>query len=86
MLIPEGNLVEVKFEEFEKDAYLTTEMIYRKLGLSGWDEAKDAIKQYTETKKGYKKNRYSYNPRTIDLVERYWKKALDQWGYSIEKP
>ena len=86
VLIPEGNLVEVKFEEFEKDAYLTTEMIYRKLGLSGWDEAKDAIKQYTETKKGYKKNRYSYNPRTIDLVERYWKKALDQWGYSIEKP
>ena len=34
-------------------------------------------------KKGYKKNKYKYDDRTVRLVEENWKFALDQWGYSI---
>ena len=34
-LIPEGNLVEVKFEDFEQDAFAMTEDIYKKLNLPG---------------------------------------------------
>jgi len=29
--IPEGNLVELRFEDFESDAYAQTEMLYQKL-------------------------------------------------------
>ena len=61
--IPEGNLMEVKFEDFEADAM--------------------AISQYIGGKKGYKKNKYKYDDRTVRLVEENWKFALDQWGYSI---
>jgi len=35
-LIPEGNLVEVKFEDFEQDAFAMTEDIYKKLNLPGF--------------------------------------------------
>ena len=84
-LIPEGNLIEVKFEDYEKDAYGMTEKIYKTLNLPGWDEAKETIKAYTDGKKGYKKNKYAYKPRTIELVEKHWSKALKQWGYEIEK-
>ena len=79
--IPEGNLYEVKFEEFERDAYTTTKDIYAKLGLPGWEESEPAIRAYIESKRGYKKNQYEYKPRTIQLVNEYWSKAIDDWGY-----
>lgn len=79
--IPEGNLFEVKFEEFEKDAMGITERIYRELNIPGWDEAKPLIEKYVESKKGYKKNKYSYDPRTVQMVNEAWGPILDQWGY-----
>lgn len=54
-LIPEGNLIEVKFEDFEADALGMTEKIYQTLGLPGWENARTAIEQYVGSKKGYKK-------------------------------
>ncbi len=82
-LIPEGNLVEVKFEDFEADALAMTEKIYEQLQLPGWEEARPAIEQYVGSKKGYKKNKYQYDVRTVELVEKHWKFALDQWDYKI---
>ena len=82
-LIPEGNLIEVKFEDFEADALGMTRQIYQTLGLPGWEEARTAIEQYVGSKKGYKKNKYQYDPRTRELVEKHWKFALDDWGYNI---
>lgn len=76
-----ANLYEVRFEDIEQDALAITEDIYRKLGLPGWDEAKPAIESYILGKKGYKKNKYQYNPRTIQLVNEHWGEAFDEWGY-----
>ncbi len=82
-LIPEGNLIEVKFEDFEADALAMTEKIYKQLRIPGWEEARPAIEQYVGSKKGYKKNKYKYDERTVELVEKHWRFALDQWGYKI---
>lgn len=81
--IPEGNLFEVKFEEFEKDAFGITERIYKDLNIPGWEEAKPAIQAYVDKKKGYKKNKYEYKPRTVQLVNDSWKKVLEEWGYEV---
>lgn len=81
--IPEGNLIEVRFEDFEADALGMTKKIYETLSLPGWDEARTAIEQYVGSKKGYKKNKYAYAQRTRDLVEQHWKFALDDWGYHL---
>ena len=81
--IPAGNLVEVKFEDYEQDALGMTEQIYHDLSLPGWTEAQPAIAQYVGAKKGYKKNKYKYDNRTVDLVREYWHDALDDWGYTI---
>lgn len=80
-LIPEGNLIEVKFEDFEADALGMSQKIYETLGLPGWEEAKTAIAQYVGSKKGYKKNKYQYADRTRQLVEEHWGDALKRWGY-----
>ena len=80
-LIPEGNLVEVKFEDFEADALTMTEKIYRELSLPGFDEARPAIEQYVGAKKGYKKNRYDYPRELIEKVNTYWGHVIDKYGY-----
>ena len=79
--IPAGNLVEIRFEDFEADAFGMTEKIYRELDLPGWDDARADIEAYVGSKKGYKKNKYKYDDRTVELVERHWKFAIDDWGY-----
>lgn len=79
--VPEGNLIEVKFEDFEADALAMTEKIYKTLSLPGWEESHEAIAAYVGSKKGYKKNKYKYDARTIELVEKNWNFAIDDWGY-----
>lgn len=79
--IPEGNLYEVRFEDFERDPYAMTKDIYARLNLQGWDTAEPAIRAYIDSKRGYKKNKYDYKPRTIELVNKHWGQAIDDWGY-----
>ena len=79
--IPEGNLFEAKFEEFEEDALNITERIYRQLNLPGWEAARPNIERYINGKKGFHKNQYQYDSRTIRMVNDAWGDILDAWGY-----
>lgn len=82
-LIPEGNLFEMRFEDFEADALGMTLNIYRDLGLEMTPDARAAIEQYVGAKKGYKKNKYQYADRTRELVEKHWGRALADWDYHL---
>lgn len=82
-LIPEGNLVEIKFEDFEADAFAMTQDIYENLKLPGFEESKANIEKYLGKKKGYKKNQYKYEDRTVKIVEENWDMALKDWGYNL---
>lgn len=79
--IPPGRLIEIKFEDFEADALNMTEKIYRTLDLPGLETALPAIRSYLEKKKGYRKNSYTYAPRTLETVKKHWGIALEDWGY-----
>ena len=81
--IPQGHLIEVKFEDFEADALGMTEHIYQALSIPGFAEARPAIENYVGGKKGYKKNRYQYDERTVQLVQKHWGYALGQWNYQL---
>ena len=82
-LIPQGNLIEIKFEDFEADAMAMTEQVYSTLSLPGYEKAKADIEKYVGGKKGYKKNKYKYDDRTVQLVQENWKFALEQWKYDL---
>ncbi len=82
-LIPKDNLIEIKFEDFEADALGMTEKIYQTLAIPGFEDAKADITAYLNKKKGYKKNTYQYEPRTVKLVEKHWAYALKQWNYKL---
>ena len=87
-LIPKGNLIEVKFEDFEKNALEMTKNIYESLSIPGFENARPAIEayyrlSYLDTKKGYKKNQYKYEEETVRIVENNWDFALKDWGYEL---
>ncbi len=81
--IPEGNLIEVKFEDFEADAMGMTEHIYNGFVHSGLCRGTCDIEKYVGGKKGYKKNKYKYDERTVQLVQDNWNFALEQWKYDL---
>ena len=82
-LIPEGNLYEIKFEDFEQDAFALTEDIYKQLNIPNFEASKGDIENYLSKKKGYKKNQYKYDDKTIKIVEDNWGMALKEWDYQL---
>lgn len=84
-LIPEGNLVEVRFEDFEADPIKHTEQIYKQLQLGDFEAIRAKMEAYVGTKRGFKKNKYRYDERTIALVDEWCSDAIKQWGYMLEE-
>lgn len=83
-LIPAGNLYEIKFEDYEAAPYERTEDIYRQLQIPGFDAARENISAYLDGKKGYKKNNYRYEQRTLEFVRDKWGFVFDDWGYQLQ--
>ncbi|MBS2100801.1 sulfotransferase family protein [Carboxylicivirga linearis] len=82
-LIPEGNLYELRFEDFEADAFNKTYEIYQTLGLNGFDKSSSDIQAYLNKKKKHKKKAYNYHPETVQKVNKNWMHALTKWNYEI---
>jgi len=81
-LIPEGNLVEVRYEKLEKEPIREIERVYAELGIPAWESARGDIQAYAESQRTYKKNVYTLNAADREKVETHWKFALEAWGYS----
>lgn len=74
-LIPEGNLVEISFDELESAPMDTLESVYSGLGLEGFEVAAPEMKDYLATVRKYRRN--AYRPLPEKLLERIRKK----WGF-----
>ena len=81
--IPQGDYVEVKFEDLETDPIGELRNIYTELDLGGWDEARAAFERYLSTVANYKKNRHELSKEVLELVSERWRFALDHWGYPV---
>jgi len=57
--------------------------IYRTLDIPGFNDARADIEKYVGGKKGYKKNKYQYDERTVRLVQENWDFALRDWDYQL---
>lgn len=76
-----GNLVEVRYEDLERDPLLELRRIYEHLGLPGFSRARPAFRTYIASLRGYTKNTYALKPDVIARVNRDWAFAFDEWGY-----
>ena len=80
--IPEGNLVEVRFEDIEADPLGELARIYRRLRLPGWEQAREPIAAYAARLSGYRKNRHRIDGDVVRVVDRDWGFAVKSWGYA----
>ena len=83
-LIPEGNLVEISFDELETNPLSTMENIYTQLELEGYEIAIPKMKDYLESVRHYKRNTYQALP--LPLLERIrtkWEFWFKEFGYRM---
>ncbi len=79
--IPIGHLVEIRFEDLEENPLAELARVYAELSLPGWEQVKPRMEAYLESLSGYRKNTYQINAETIEIVDREWGFAVEEWGY-----
>lgn len=82
-LIPEGQLVEISFDELEEDAMGTAKKVYDTLGIDGFDAARLDMQAYLDSVKDYEKNVFrETDPAVAEKLIREWAFAFEEWGYA----
>lgn len=79
--IPKGHLSEIRYEDIERDPLTELERLYSELGLPGWERVRERVDTYLRDLVGYRKNVYEIDPETIEIVNREWGFAIEEWGY-----
>jgi omega-hydroxy-beta-dihydromenaquinone-9 sulfotransferase len=82
--IPDGHLVEVRFEDLERDPSAELSRIYQTLDLEGFDRAEPAFKAYIDSQKSYKKNNFNLSVEDCKRVEQRWAFAFSSLNYPLQ--
>lgn len=86
-LIPAGNLVEVKYEDLDKEPLAQLRKVYETLGLPGFAEAEPAFRAYLDSISGYQKLAHKHlDDSAITKINRNWQFAFDALGYKRIEP
>lgn len=84
-LIPEGNLIEIRYEDFVKEPVKTLEDVYQTLGLDGFDEAKPKFESYIAGLGNYKTNTFNMTPQLKKKINDNLKYFVEYFGYEYEE-
>jgi len=80
-LIPQGNLIEVRYEDFKKDPLTGLDRIYTDLNLPGFETARPAFEAYLKEMSEYQQHSWEISRQTIDQVNANAKDILEKLGY-----
>ena len=80
-LIPKGNLVEVRYEEFVKDLVGGTEHIYSELKLDGFATVRPKLETYAARSSNYETNKYELTPELKSRITAEWGDLIAKQGY-----
>ncbi len=85
-LIPDGNLVEIRFDDLEASPLDQLRRVYDGLGLPGFAAAEPAFRSYLDSVSGYRKNAYELDGDVVAKVNEHWPYAFEAWGYERLEP
>jgi len=80
-IIPEGNLVELRYETFVQDPIVGLHRIYNELSLGGFEEALPYFQKFLSSQKN-RSSAYHYESEIISRIEKEWGFSLREWPYS----
>lgn len=81
-LIPEGNLIEVHFDDLERDPFSLIKMIYGILDLKDFNIVSTSLRERLEREKAYKKFHHQYDNATVKKVQARWRNFIEEWNYN----
>ena len=82
-LIPPGNLVETRYEDFIKNPLEEMKCIYSELNLPGFKRSENKFKSYIKSQEKIKTSKYVINEELKNKIYSYFKETIDLWGYKI---
>ena len=82
-LIPNGNLIELGFDELEMEPLTIVRSIYKELKLPGYLLAEPRFRDYVNKMKSYKKNTHVLTAELIDKIIKEWGFAMNKWDYKL---
>lgn len=74
-------LIELSYDELDRDPVGAVEKCYQALGFSGFDAAKGRFETYLASIAGFKKNRFDYSDGDAAKVEKRLGYFIEKWGY-----
>ncbi|MBD2729719.1 sulfotransferase [Nostoc sp. FACHB-892] len=81
-LIPQENLIEVKYEDFVGHELAELKRIYEQFKLPDFDKVEENFKNYLESNATYKTNKHLMDKETITKVYNACQFTIDKWQYS----
>lgn len=81
--IPEGHLIELKYEDFEQDPLTHMQQIYETLGISGFEKARQPFEAYIASQQKFKSSKHSITNDKLDEVINRWGFAMEHYGYEM---
>ena len=81
--IPEGRLLEIRYEELELDKMGQVRRIYEALGLNGYDNFEPRLAEYVASIADFQKNPTYVSPQVIELVNEYVPFLVSEYGYEL---
>ena len=82
VLIPQGNLHEICFENLEADPLGEMAKMYEGLSLSGFEGLNAVVEPQVESLRRYQKNKFNDDPETMKRIYTRLKFAFDKYGYA----
>ncbi len=83
-LIPTEKLIELRYEDLERDPLGELRSIYETLQIGNFNAAEPVISHHLEARRNYQKNDHRLDDTVIARVREHWGWALDRLGYSRE--
>ena len=80
-LIPKGNLVEIKYEDFISDPIKDLERIYEILDLHGYALVKKRFQAYLLSQSEFHPMKYNISQDVREKILKHWGFAFDAFGY-----
>ena len=83
--IPNGNLVEIRYEDFITQPLPMIKHVYETLGLDGFKQAESSFKTYVDAQKDIKTDQYTLSEGIRHKIENKWGFAIKEFGYQVSQ-
>ena len=80
--IPNGNLIELRYEDLIAQPYDEIERVHQTFDLPGFTKTKSSLQRYITAQRKVKTHSYAIDNDLEEKIYQYFKTTIDRWGYT----